>query len=382
MRTAVALVVGLLTAVVISLPSVYGSEWPTYHGSSGLLGYSKARLPDSLRILWRYRAPGSILTTPVSMGGRIYALAGGTVVALDREGKELWVQDLARAGGWRFEAPALAVGDLLVAGSPEGVLFALDGKNGAVRWEYDLGGPLQGAPNWVSGPEGDTVLAVSQKDGTLHAVSLSDGSRVYASERTNRCDGSLAVDGGLVVFGNCDAALYTFDAQSGKKTGKISLLKDGQVYSGVALADGTVYAGDRSGRLYAVDVRSGKILWVNEQAGGDLSSTPAVSPDTLVYGSDDGTFYAVGRGDGAPKWVLETAGRPLSPVIASGKVLAPSDGTIYLLDLGSGRVLRELELSDQISSPAVVGSIVLVGSQEGYLFALGNEARGAQKEDK
>lgn len=293
-------------------------------------------------------------------------MAGSLAIALSTDGKELWQQDL----GQQVEAPPVVAGEVLVVGTSVGTLFALGTDTGKKLWQYDLGARIQGSPNLVQGEDGGSVLAISQSDGVLHRVRLSDGGRIWSTERTNRCDGSLAVDGGLVVYGNCDAALYFHDAVSGKRTGKVELMRDGQVYAGVALSDGTVYAGDRSGRLYAVQTVSGQILWVNEVAGADLSSTPSVAPGAIVFGSDDGKVYAVNRSKGELMWSVETNGRPLSPIIVGNRVLVASDGTLFLLDLETGRIQDKIELSDQVTSPSLAGDLIVLGTEEGYVMAL------------
>ena len=299
--------VTLLLVTLFPAPAAWG-DWPTYHGPAGLTGYSDTVIGDSFQTFWRYRAPAAITVTPVTAGDRIFAMSGSVAIALSLGGEELWQSDI----GEPVEAPPVVAGKTLVVGTAKGALVALGVENGRELWRYELGSRIQGSPNLVREEGGISVLAISQSDGVLHRVALSDGSRIWVTPRTNRCDGSLAVDGGLVVYGNCDAALYVHDAGSGKRTGKIKLLKDGQVYAGVALADGTVYAGDRSGRLYAVQTETGKILWVSEVAGADLSSTPSVAPGVVVFGSDDGKVYAVKREDGQLLWSMDTKGRPLS----------------------------------------------------------------------
>jgi outer membrane protein assembly factor BamB len=367
----------VVLAIALLYPPAFAlADWSTYHGNSGLTGYTDTVIGERFQIQWRYRASASVRVTPIVADGRIFVLSGSLATALSAAGEELWQVDL----GQQVEAPPVAAGDVLVIGTSAGSLLALETGTGRKLWKYDLGSRIQGSPNLVQGKKGDSVLAISQSDGILHRVNLSDGSRVWSTERTNRCDGSLAVDGGLVVYGNCDAALYIHDVDSGKRTGKVQLLKDGQVYAGVALADGTVYAGDRSGRLYAVKTQNGKFLWVSKVAGADLSSTPSVAPRIIVFGSDDGKFYAVSRKDGSLKWSLETEGRPMSPIIAGNRVLAPSDGTLYLLELSTGKILDRLELSDQITSPSLAGDLILLGTEEGYVMALkALERSGNQK---
>jgi outer membrane protein assembly factor BamB len=355
----------LFLAAAIPQPALAG--WSTYHGGTGLTGYAEVELGDELEVTWRLRLPGPIRVTPVTDGSVIYTAAGSHVAAISTNKRELWSTDL----GEGIEAPPLVTPGSLVVGTVSGSLHSLDLETGRTLWTYELGSRIMGSPNIIKEEGALSVVAISQSDGVLHRVTLSDGKREWVTNRASRCDGALAVEGGLVVYGNCDAALYFHDAQSGRRIGKVELMTDGQVYSGVALADGSVYAGDRSGRLYAVNIKTRQITWVSSVAGADLSSTPAVSPEMVVFSSDDGSFYALSRQDGELAWSVDTGGRPLSPVIAGDRVLAAADGILFLLELGTGRVLDRLTLSDQITSPALSGSSILVGTEEGFLFNLG-----------
>ena len=66
-------------------------------------------------------------------------------------------------------------------------------------------------------------------------------------------------------------------------------------------------------------------------------------------------------------------GSPSSPVIAGDKVLVASDGKLFFLDFKTGKKLWSAAVSDEITSPAVVGSMVLVGGDDGTVTAFGTK---------
>jgi outer membrane protein assembly factor BamB len=55
-----------------------------------------------------------------------------------------------------------------------------------------------------------------------------------------------------------------------------------------------VFFGSADGRLYAVDVASGKEVWKFE-GGGSFTASPAVAAGRLVIGTDDGNLYCFGQ---------------------------------------------------------------------------------------
>ena len=371
----------ILLLPLAAVPDSYGDSWPTYHGGASLQGAADVSLPDVPVLLWRYRAGDSVDLTPVSGGGRIFVVSGSRIAALDMDGKLLWsrvIQAPETTGGplrpESFLAPAVYAKGAVLAGSRSGVLHALDASTGQDRWRYSVGGPITGSPGPVRSDDGKiSVIVIAQSDGTLHRVALDTGKREWKSGRVNRCDGSAAVNNGVIAFGNCDAALYAYDAGSGARINRVDLRRDGQVYAGVAFSGDRVYAGDRSGRIYAVDVAGGSILWVNEDSDDEISSTPAVDKGNLVITSDNGSVLCLDPETGKRRWRTVVDGRPSSPVIARNRIALSAGGTLYILDLLTGKTVWSREVSDSITSPALVGGMILVGTEEGTVVAFGEK---------
>ena len=59
----------------------------------------------------------------------------------------------------------------------------------------------------------------------------------------------------------------------------------------VVAGNGTVYAGAGDGYVYALDAKTGTILW-KYATGGGIHSSPAVVDNNLYIGSGDGSVYA------------------------------------------------------------------------------------------
>ena len=63
--------------------------------------------------------------------------------------------------------------------------------------------------------------------------------------------------------------------------------------SSPAIAGGRVYVGSNDGRLYTLDLASGKKL-SEFNAGAPLSASPAIAAGKLVIGSQDGKLFCLG----------------------------------------------------------------------------------------
>jgi outer membrane protein assembly factor BamB len=68
---------------------------------------------------------------------------------------------------------------------------------------------------------------------------------------------------------------------------------------------------------------------------------------------------------------------PSSPVIAGDKIVVAADGELYLLRLADGAKLWSLKISDDVTSPSVTQGMVLLGSEDGTVVALG-QAQGQE----
>jgi outer membrane protein assembly factor BamB len=349
------------------------SGWATYHGGFALDGIAEAAVPDAPETLWKFKVPeGRVDSTPVVAEGRIYfASTKGGLFCIDEHGKEVWKISIAPDG---FTSPALIAGTLLVLGTSKGVLRAFDLSGGQEKWTYDVGGSVQGSPNCIDLSDGKrAVVAISQGDGCLHGIDQATGKGLWKMPAVERCDGSAGVSGDYIVMGSCASALHIYSASKGVKITDVSLGPDNQVAGGVAMSGTQAFAGTRSGKLCAVDIAQGKILWTFAEGQGEAFATPAVTDRVVVYGADDGKAYAIDRAKGTRLWALDTGNRPMSPVIARDRVVISSGGSLFLVDLATGKKLWSAPVSDDITSPAVVGGMILVGGDDGTVTAVGKK---------
>jgi outer membrane protein assembly factor BamB len=148
-------------------------------------------------------------------------------------------------------------------------------------------------------------------------------------------------------------------------------------YSGPTVADGRVYVGNYCPYLYAVDERTGRLLWT-ATTDGKVESAPAVA-DGRVFVATGYTgrgVYAFDAASGERLWRYEmTDGSLGSPSVRHGVlyVAAEEDGALYALEAATGKPLWRSVVpgwaGGSAQSPLVVGGTVYVGSTDGYLYA-------------
>lgn len=91
---------------------------------------------------------------------------GGRPSVHNRFGPALWKY---RTGGKIFSSPLL-YRNLVVFGSEDKALYALDALTGRMAWKFTSGGPVYGSPAIM----GDKVFFVSY-DGNLYALDVKSG---------------------------------------------------------------------------------------------------------------------------------------------------------------------------------------------------------------
>ncbi|MEI6219159.1 MAG: PQQ-binding-like beta-propeller repeat protein, partial [bacterium] len=313
----------------------------------------------------------------------VFVADDGEATAITRRGEKVWsrgvgidrevvTNKMARVG--RFATPPILVRDAVLTGSNDGWLYALEASSGKTRWKYKVGESLNGTANWIEreGERGDSIVVISQEEGSVHRVDLATGNAIWVSRSAARSDGSPGVGRSFVAFGGCDAALHFLSISNGEVLGSVGLESDGQVAGGVAVSGDQVFAGTRGGMIVCADAMKNIILWTNQTAKGEAFATPAVTSNRIVVGSNDGFVYCLDRIDGRTLWSFRTGDNVLSPAVAGDKVVVSSGGTIFVLKLKDGSKLWDSKAGDLVSSPAVVEGGLIIGTDDGFVIMYGD----------
>jgi outer membrane protein assembly factor BamB len=289
---------------------------------------------------------------------------GVQVSALDAAtGNRIWQVDLkpeeVRGNGFGG-GPAFWNGRLYVATGYAEVL-ALDPADGKVIWRRGVGAPVHAAPTAADG----RIFAVTVEN-ELTALSADDGRRLWSHNGIPETAGLLggaspAVEGEIVLAPYSSGELFALRVENGRAVWSDNLASSRSANAVAGLADirgrpvidrGRVFAVSHSGRMAAIDLRSGDRVWERQIAS---SHSPWLVGDYVFVLANDNEVVCLTRDDGKVKWTrqlrrYEDEKDKSDPVLWAGPVL------------GGNRLIVLSSTGEAVSLSPLTGE--LIGRQE------------------
>lgn len=329
---------------------------------------------------------------PAYADGKIYAAGvDGTIAALDAtNGRTLWQKRLGQRHGFILHhgnnslrwagGPAIS-GDLLVIGSLEGNVQALDAGTGAERWHAQVSSEIVAAPAIADG-----IVVVRTNDGRLYGLNATDGSRKWVYDRATvpvlslRSNSAPRIADGVVYAGEDNGKVVALHLTEGTPLweqalapgeGRTEIERLQDIDGTVAVGDGVVYASAYRGHVAALIAQTGRPQWTHE-----LSSYTgvAIAPTQLYITDDDSAVWALDLRSGASNWKQEGLKyRWVSEGAAQGDyvVLGDLEGYVHWLASADGKFAARVRLSKHPiqSAPVVVGDTVYIEDIDGEIGA-------------
>lgn len=327
---------------------------------------------------------------PTSQGGTVYAAdRHGLVKAVNADdGKQIWQTNLEeKRGFFSSSLSALLSGGLTVEGShifvgtEKAKVYALNTDDGSVAWETTVAGEALSSPVISEG-----LVLIHTGNGLLQALDQNDGSikwtvNLEMPALSLRGESAPAVAFGAALVGGDNGRVSAVLMQQGQliwqqrisqATGTTEIDRLSDVDTTPVILNGVVYALAYNGNFAALDLRSGQILWKRE-----LGSV-------LDFVINDNHIYLVDQNDriisltidgGVTVWTQsDLLHRGLtSPVLYDGYiVVGDSEGYMHWINTSDGRFVaqQKVDSSGFQTNPVVAGNKLLIQAKNGNLYAI------------
>ena len=317
-----------------------------------------------------------LLSRPIIAGDRVFAMDIDFEISAYRAdtGERIWHFEAkvpktdreAFGGGLAYNAGRLYVT------TGFGDVIALEAETGRLVWRQSLSGPMRAAPTVAGGQ-----LYVVTIDNQLNVLDAETGEKRWTHTAISESagllgGGSVAVDGSTVVVPYSSGEIFAMRAENGRVVWSDNLTAVRRIDAMASLAHirgspvidrGVVYAVSHSGRLVAIDQRSGARIWERGIGGVDM---PWVAGEFIFVLSNDNEIFCLTREGGRVRWVqplprYENPEKRKDPIRWSGPVLAGdrlivtgSHGEVMTVSPYTGEPLGRLTVPDGILMPPVV----------------------------
>ena len=281
-------------------------------------------------------AGNNILLPAVTKDAVYVANARGKVSRLNRQtGNRVWRIDC----GFTVAAGVGAGGGLVLVGGVKGELAAFS-EDGKLRWQTQVSSEVLDAPLIAEG-----IVVVRTADGRVSGLSAADGKRLWLYERATPA---------LIV----------------------------RSHAGEVIRGDTVYAGMAGGKLAAIGLGSGIVIWeaiVAQPRGNtelerisDITSAPVADEERVCAVAFQGRIACFGLAQGNLLWSRDISSDAGLALHQNFLYVTDDKGVVSALDKSSGSsVWKNDKLSlRRTSAPFVLGDHIVVGDYEGYLHVL------------
>lgn len=300
-------------------------------------------------------------------------------------GDVVWDVDVGEGSGTRVTGFQLAVdGRHVYVAGPEGVVTSLKLKNGETAWSRETGLQLISGPAYASGQ-----LLLGTRDGQLVALSAKDGHKLWQQQLSSIVLAAPAIGRGTVVVHTLDGNLAAFNLKTGQRIWTLSRSVPTLTIRGLSrpvIRDGVVYAGLDNGKVLALDLSNGEMLWqkrIGVPSGRsdlerivDIDASLLVLDSRIYAGSMGGKVSALSRSNGRIVWKQDIVTHSGFTFDRNQIFTTGISGGVWSLGRLAGAVRwhQEVLAYRRLTKPVMYRGYVMVGDYQGYLHLLSSES--------
>jgi len=268
-------------------------------------------------------------------------------------------------------------------GSSDRHVYALNTKTGNLIWKFKTQGKIHSSPAVQN-----DVLVIGSWDSNVYCLNTTNGKLNWKFETGKDTaqyvwlgvQGSPTIDKNRVFIGSRDAKMYSLDLSTGKTIWTKDDFDRSWMPSSIAQDDQNIYTGSSdSFSFFSMNKETGNINYKTKTNAYTFSS-PAIDQEMAYIGAANGRMFGIELSSGKIQWEYKTLGKKSDTVKMfddQGQLNTPR-----LQELTKG--IRDMPaLSDLfqngfvgagaiLSSPARWNNLLVFGASDGYIYALKN----------
>ena len=272
--------------------------------------------------------------------------------------------------------------DAVYAANAKGELFRLDPATGNQVWRVNSGFTISAGVG-----AGEGLVLVGGGKGQLAAYTV-DGKLRWKTKVSSEVLNVAKVVDGIVVVRTADGRLSGLDVTDGKRLWLYEHAMPPLIvrsHAGVAIERGTVFAGLPAGKLTAISLSSGIVIWetvVSQPRGNtelerisDITSSPVLDDEQVCTVAFQGRVACYGLAQGSLLWSRDLSSDKGITLFHNYLYITNTSGAVLAMDKSSGSSVWKNDqlFMRQPSVPCAFGDQLIVGDYEGYLHALSRE---------
>ncbi len=312
-----------------------------YFGSEDNYLYAVDSAARAVR--WKFKAGGTIRSQPaVSMAMVFIASDDGYVYGVSNStGIQVWKQQIAKAptprdplgAGVPFTSSPTLQGSILYVGSWEADLDALDAQTGKVLWTFATG---KGFPIYITPQISDGLVLFGDYAGNFFGVDARKGTQSWVFQTDEGTYNNGIAIANHVVYLLTSNGLHALDAKTGKSLW-VNTDSAGGGFETPIYEDGVLYIdANRPDTYYPVgayDATNGaflRLVFPMANLSAIYLASPTLGKTLLYIGLYSDAFYAVDRKSGSIMWKIPvmsaTSGSIPVGVVSTAAIM---DGMVY-----------------------------------------------------
>jgi outer membrane protein assembly factor BamB len=201
---------------------------------------------------WKFKVPGGpVMGTPAIVGDRTFAAGCDSTLHVLDTTKGTEVAGTVDLGG-QVGATVAVIGDQVYLGTMSGEVLAINWKKGEILWRFEA--PRAKQPFYASAAATENLILIGSRDKRVYALERKSGKEVWSFATKKKVDSSPVIAGQRVFVGSSDGNLYMLELASGNERKHFTLGRE--ITASPAVGDNSLVIGTMDGSIYCFGTKN------------------------------------------------------------------------------------------------------------------------------